>query len=448
MQDFVIDARLRFLRIDLDARGALKELRPLVQAELPRVLDAFYDHIRVWPEVARLFGGDSHMASAKARQIDHWLKIASGDFGEDYLQSARRIGMVHAKLGLEPRWYFGAYSLIATSLIDVIIAKFAAKGLGGGAARKQARFVNAIVKAVMLDVDIVNTVINEQVQEKKNADMRALADTFEANVLSVVETVASSSTEMSHTAKSMAQTAETAAQRSAAVASAAEQATANVSVVASSADEMGRSVQEIAKQVNHSTDIAGKAVARADATNQTIERLSKAAEKIGAVVSLISDIAEQTNLLALNATIESARAGEAGKGFAVVAAEVKSLATQTAKATEDIATQIQDMQAITRQSVEAIGAIRSTIAEINTTSVSINAAIEEQAAATREIARSTQEAASGARDVSANIGEVLTGAQETGAASGEVVAASTELGKQAERLRAEVGRFLASIRAA
>jgi len=176
--------------------------------------------------------------------------------------------------------------------------------------------------------------------------------------------------------------------------------------------------------------------------------LAAASEKIGEVVSLISDIAAQTNLLALNATIESARAGEAGRGFAVVASEVKNLAGQTARATDEISAQIASMQAITRQSVEAIQAIQTTINEIDTVSAAINAAVEEQTATTREIARNTQQAAAGTQQVTSNIGAVQRGASETGDAASQVVKASSELGRQAETLRGQVSRFLTNIRAA
>ncbi len=444
-----MNARLAFLDMTADDRAALRELKPIIAEGLPAVLDAFYAHIKTWPDYHRVFADDSLVPGAKARQIEHWLTLAEGQFGDDYEQSVERTGRARAALGLETRWYVAGYAFIAKGLIT-LIAKAEAPGAFGrdGALARQRRMSDALIKAVMMDMDCAISLYLEETDRRRRNDIHKVAESFETEVLGVVQAVAAASTEMSHTARAMASTAESAADRSAAVAAAAEQATSNVSVVANSAEEMGRSVQEIAKQVSHSTDIAAHAVGKADATNQTIERLSKAAEKIGAVVSMISDIAEQTNLLALNATIESARAGEAGRGFAVVAAEVKSLATQTAKATEDIGAQIQDMQAITRQSVEAIGEIRATISEINQVSVSINAAVEEQAAATREIARSTQEAAAGAHEVSANIADVLTGAQEAGSASGEVVSASDELGRQAERLRQEVERFLASIRAA
>ena len=444
-----IETRLRFLELDQDARASLKALRPMIEAELPGILDAFYDHISAWPQVAKFFGSPSHMSVARSKQLEHWMLIAGGEFNESYVQSVRRIGLAHAKLGLEPRWYIAGYAFLTTRLLAVIASRFAPKAFKrADDLAAQTRFMDAITKAVMLDMDFAISIYLEESETAKSKAMHELADQFESQVLGVVETVASAATEMAQTAKSMAETAAATSDRSSAVAAAAEQATSNVSLVAASTEEMGRSVQEIAEQVSHSTKIAGTAVERAESTNETIERLSKAAEKIGEVVSLISDIAEQTNLLALNATIESARAGEAGKGFAVVAAEVKSLATQTAKATEDIGAQIQDMQAITEQSVEAIAAIRTTIDEINIVSVSINAAVEEQSAATQEISRSTQEAASGTQEVSANIAAVLTGAQDTGAASGEVVSASEELGRQAELLRREMNTFLTTVRAA
>jgi len=448
MTDDHVDARLRFLEIDADTRAALREFRPEVEAHLPAILDEFYELVRQWPDVSRMFGGDSHMAHAKAKQVEHWMLIASGDFDAGYVASVRRIGQVHAKLGLEPRWYIAGYSFITSRLYGHIVDHFAPRTMKkGDDVARQMRFAKAINKAAMLDMDFAISIYLEESEKAKKAEIDALADGFEANVLGIVETVASAATELSHTAEGMSATAETTVEQSSAVSTAAEQATSNVSVIAASAEEMGRSVQEIAEQVAHSTRITGEAVERAEQTNETFERMSKSSDKIGEVVKLISDIAEQTNLLALNATIESARAGEAGKGFAVVAAEVKSLANQTAKATEDIAAQIQEMQEIARQSVEAIGAIKTTIEEINTVSMSVNAAVEEQSAATQEIARSTQEAAVGTQEVSGTITKVLDGARETGDASNQVVSAAGELGQQAETLREEVSKFLVSVRA-
>ena len=425
---------------------------PVVESDLPGILSGFYDQIRSTPEVKKFFGDDRHMDGAKSAQLRHWAMISSGDYDARYVESVRTIGMTHARIGLEPRWYIGGYAMVIEGLVRALLKK-AERGGGGFLKRKPAGAdvadqIAALVKAALLDMDIAISIYLEASEESKRKTIQDLADQFEASVAVVVKSVGDSAVELESTAQNMARTASQTSETSTTVAAAAEQATANVSIVAASADEMGKSVSEIAHQVNHSTSIAAQAVERARMTNETIEQLSRSADKIGDVVKLISDIAAPTNLLALNATIESARAGEAGKGFAVVASEVKSLATQTAKATEEIGGQIQAMQAITRESVMAIGQIQSIIDEMNSVSVAINAAVEEQSAATQEIARNTSEAASGAQDVSVNISRVLEGAQHTGAASEQVVSAAQQLGQQADTLSHEVNQFLKTVRAA
>jgi methyl-accepting chemotaxis protein len=232
------------------------------------------------------------------------------------------------------------------------------------------------------------------------------------------------------------------------VASAAEETTANVQTVSASTEELSSSIAEIGRQVVTSAQIARKAVDDAGATDTTMQGLAENAGRISVVVDLIQTIASQTNLLALNATIEAARAGETGKGFAVVASEVKSLANQTAKATEEIRSQIADMQTVTTSAVGAIRNISQTISEINEVTAAVAAAVEEQGAATREIARSIQQAAGGSGEVSTNIAGVSTASAEAGAAAGEVLSASGELRREAEILRAEIDAFLTNIRAA
>ncbi|HEX9463059.1 MAG TPA: HAMP domain-containing methyl-accepting chemotaxis protein [Alphaproteobacteria bacterium] len=285
-------------------------------------------------------------------------------------------------------------------------------------------------------------------EQDKRAAMTKMADEFESSVKGIVQMVSSASTELETTAQSMSATAEETQRQSAAVAAASEQASTNVQTVATAAEELSASITEIGRQVSESARIAGQAVDDASRTNTQVQALAEAATRIGDVVKLINDIAGQTNLLALNATIEAARAGEAGKGFAVVASEVKSLATQTAKATEDIATQIKAIQGATTDSVQAIQGIGQTIGRINEIATTIASAVEEQGAATKEIARNVQQASSGTNEVSSNITGVTRAATDTGAASNQVLGAAGELSKQSESLKGQVEAFIGRIRAA
>jgi methyl-accepting chemotaxis protein len=288
----------------------------------------------------------------------------------------------------------------------------------------------------------------EREEAGRKTAMRKLADDFEAAVGRIIAGVSSASTELESFAGTLTKTADTTLQLAGVVASASEEASSNVGAVATAAEEMTGSVNEIARQVQESSRIAAEAVGQADKTDARIMELSHAASRIGDVVKLITAIAEQTNLLALNATIEAARAGDSGKGFAVVAQEVKALAAQTAKATDEISTQIAGMQTATRDSVAAIKEIGGTIGRISEIAATIAAAVEEQGAATGEIARNVQQAAQGTARVAANISDVNRGASETGAASAQVLSSAKELSQESNQLKTEVAKFLDTVRAA
>ena len=285
-------------------------------------------------------------------------------------------------------------------------------------------------------------------EAERAANVSSLIEEFDSSAKEVLASVTSAAEQLKSSANSMTQTADEASQRSTAVAGASEEASANVQTVASATEEMTSSVQEISRRVTHSSEIAGDAVRQAEGANAKVESLVEAAQKIGEVVSLINDIADQTNLLALNATIEAARAGEAGKGFAVVASEVKSLASQTATATEEIGGQITAIQASTSDAVTAIEEIAKTIGEISEVATTVASAVEEQEAATREIAENIQQAATGTQDVSTNITEVSRGVQETGSAASQVLEASEQLSKQATDLQNSISGFLDNVKAA
>ncbi|WP_340117131.1 cache domain-containing protein [Pelagibius sp. 7325] len=288
----------------------------------------------------------------------------------------------------------------------------------------------------------------KRAEEEKRRAMQKVADDFEAKVKSVVETVSQTAAQMQTTAKSMTTAAGETEEQAASAASASEEASSNVQTVAAATEELSSSIEEISRQVSRSLETANMAVANAQTTNGKVEGLVEAAQKIGDVVKLIQDIAEQTNLLALNATIEAARAGEAGKGFAVVANEVKSLATQTAKATEEISQQISDIQGATTDAASAIRSIGQTVEQINEIAGSISAAVEEQGAATQEIARNVQQASHGTKQVAGNVSAVSKTAAETGGSANLVLQAAGDLADQSDTLRREVDSFIAQIRAA
>jgi methyl-accepting chemotaxis protein len=282
----------------------------------------------------------------------------------------------------------------------------------------------------------------------RRTELIRFADDFEAAVGAIVSNVSSSAVQLESAAGTLTRTAETTQNLSSRVAGASEEASSNMQSVATATEELSASVDEIGRRVRESNKIAEAAVLQAQQTDGRIGKLSRAAQQIGDVVKLITAIAEQTNLLALNATIESARAGEAGRGFAVVASEVKSLAGQTAKATDEISSHISGMQDATQESVAAIKEIGGTIAEISNIASSIASAVEQQSSATQEIARSVQIVAQGTQEAVANIMQVNRGATETGSASEEVLNSAKSLSTESTRLRQELDRFMANIRAA
>ena len=283
---------------------------------------------------------------------------------------------------------------------------------------------------------------------ERAARMEARIVEFETTVRAALDGLQTSANSMQITAQSMSATADQSSALVSAVASAAEETSVNVQTVSSGTEELTSSISEIGRQVTNSAQIARKAVDEAGQTDATMQGLADNAGRISVVVDLIQTIASQTNLLALNATIEAARAGEAGRGFAVVASEVKSLANQTAKATDEIRSQIANMQTVTSSAVGAIRNIGQTIGEINEVTTAIAAAVEQQGAATREIARNIQHAAGGTAEVSSNIVGVSTASAEAGSAASEVLSASGALNREAEILRSEIDAFLSNIRAA
>jgi methyl-accepting chemotaxis protein len=284
--------------------------------------------------------------------------------------------------------------------------------------------------------------------EQRKSELRNFVDEFHGSVGGILNKVLDSSSEFERVARQLTDTARSTAELSAQSAGASETASDHVKSAAAASDELSKSISEITRRVQESNQISAEAVRQAEVTDQRITQLSEAGARIGDVVKLINTIAEQTNLLALNATIEAARAGDAGRGFAVVAQEVKTLAGQTAKATDEISSQIASMQLATEESVAAIKAIGQTIERIGGIATSISAAVEQQRGATHSIAGSVRAAASGTANVAANVRHAARGANETGETSGRIFASAQALSGESLNLKAEVEKFLNRVRAA
>jgi methyl-accepting chemotaxis protein len=439
--------RLDLLEIDEPMRTTLREMRPLLAKSLPGILARFYDKVRNSDPSSGIFK-DGAMQEAVRMQLHHWELIAACDFGAAYADSIARFCQFNQRAGVTPQWYVGCRQMfIADQLMkaaenEIAMPRF---GRAARAARdKKALMLNTVAKAVMLDTEnVVAFYFGSNRQARKDAIAQA-SDRFRT----IITSLSTASSELEKTARALSDNAGNTTRLATVVANASEDASNNVQSVASATEELASSVREISAQVQESNRIAASAVKQADETDSRINALSQAANRIGDVIKLITSVAEQTNLLALNATIEAARAGEAGRGFAVVAQEVKALASQTAKATDEIGIQIAGMQTATQEAVGSIKMISSTIGKISEITTAISAAIEEQGAATQEISGNIQRTADGTSQVAGTIAEVSHGANQTGAASSQLLSSAKQLSDSTTSLQAEIDGFLKSIAAA
>ncbi len=442
VRDPSFQQRLSFLRLDADALQTLRSVWSVVEPHLDRVLGGFYEHVFTADKLAAIIGDRSRVDRLKKAQHKHWFNLFNAPLEAEFYEEARAIGHAHHRIGLDQQWYMGAYAFILGQLCEVLVN---ANRFRPGRA---AEAINVVQRAVFLDMDLALSVYHDLVQQEREAQHRRRADLitdFDQAASNLLQTVSAATSQMANSAESMSGLAYDTTSKANAVAAAAEEMSVTVETVAAATEELSSSVDEIAQQVNRSAQIATEAVSEAERVSTMVDGLAAAATKIGEVVELINDIADQTNLLALNATIEAARAGEAGKGFAVVASEVKNLANQTGRATEEIGTQITDIQVATTDAVNAIQGIQQTINNINDITGSIASSVEEQGAATREIAHNISQTSAAAQEVSGNITEVTTAANQTGDESKQVLEAAQSVDQQTSDLRDKTESFLTAV---
>ncbi|MBE7200716.1 MAG: Tar ligand binding domain-containing protein [Parafilimonas terrae] len=444
---------------DVDAR--LKRDAAIVEDILRRLetreaVDFAAERIKLLGEM-----GATSVGLAKLTEIQ--VREASAEYGRADVLAGRLRGLLLAALGLATIAVgYGLFIIMVKvtrplKTITATMSRLAAGDLDAPVAGTHrhdeigamSRAVEVFKGALIAKREAERAAAAERTVKARRADtLDHATEAFREQVERMMQTLSGAANEMEAAARLMSRNADQTADQSSNVSSAAEQTSANVQTVAAASEELATSIGAINAQIAHSSEMAERAAADASETNTLVMGLADGAERIGTVVSLISGIAEQTNLLALNATIEAARAGEAGRGFAVVAAEVKDLASQTAKATETISSQVAHIQGQTQQAVDAIQAIAATVLDLRSIAVGVASSMEQQGTVTQEIVRNVTEAAGGTEAVTVNITAVTQAASETGTAAGQVLEAATALSRQSDDLRGAVTAFLAAVKAA
>ena len=436
-----LEDRLRFAIIDDALRASLPDVWSCIEPHITNIMAKFYEHLRKEPQLASMVG--LQQERLMKAQAGHWERLFSGRFDDEYENSARTIGRVHHKIGLEPAWYIGGYKFVLNELTSVIVNKRFAS------AKKTAARLQALNTAVFLDLDIALSVYQLALVDEINSRREFMENTiegFRTEAEQLIERVDQVNAVVKESASSLGTATVEADTQTLAAVSASEQTSATAENVASAAEELTSSISEISQQVAMASQTANSASQMTEVSNQAMDRLAACSDQIGSAIEIIQEIAEKTNLLALNATIEAARAGEAGRGFAIVAQEVKALAGQTAGATDQVARQVSDIQNETKQAVDAIRQIAGVIEEVSTRSSAMAAAVEEQNAATSEISSNITTAATGAQQLALNLSQVQTAVNTASEAARTVDARTAEASDISNALAEQIRTFLRKLR--
>jgi methyl-accepting chemotaxis protein len=435
--------RRRLYKLGEPEAAALKRLWPILEPAVDRGLDAFIAAERLMPTVAKSF--EAHGPLIRKTEKAHLALLLAGSFDNTYAQSCQDICRVECDLGLSARTRIIAGALLIETMLEALSKRFR------WTPDRIAETGALVTRAITFDVAITQTLYQDAfaaANASRHANVDAAIGGFEQQIGALLGDLKGASDSLFSQAEAMRAGAQETTSRTNVAAGASVEMARSVALTLGATDELEKSIAEIDRQTANSMELSQASSRDAETSMTALRDLGDAAEQIGSVVEMISKIARQTNLLALNATIEAARAGEAGRGFAVVASEVKALATQTAKATAEIDMQVADMHAATEETVAEIRAISSTITLISQVSSAIAAAVEQQGAATQEIARNVQQSAQLSTQVASEVNKVNRGSSETGSASGQVLTAAQLLTGQSERLKAHVEQFLNTVRAA
>ena len=436
-EDSMLAERLAFACIDEETCRDIRAVWPLVQPALPRLLDEFYAHVGSIPGFAKAVEGQ--VPRLQAAQTKHWGRLFSATFDSAYAESVRHVGRTHHRFGIEPRWYIAGYQFLLVRMSEEVVRSSRFR------ASRTARLLSALQKAVFIDMDFAIEVyqagvLNDQAARERHFDECFAA--FSAEVAGVLGGVDGRAVEMRTTSDNLTEVTRHATAAATAAVGDSHRTSESVNAVASATEELSSSIGEISRQINGATGTVQRARDLSTTSADAVARLAASGDRIGKVIGLIQEIAGQTNLLALNATIEAARAGEAGRGFAIVAQEVKQLAGQTAKATEEISVQVADIQAGTTAAVSNIRDVSSVVEEIERMTTAIAAEIEEQGAATREIAGNISNAAAGTGRLAHTVTEVETIVGEAQASAYSVNETAVALGDHSRELAKAVRSFI------